>query len=167
MNTAHVAKLREAGYLLPQALVYIFVIFILLGVGYAAMYRAMRNSVQMRRTAEDISSAVQVGERWRADVRSGSSEMKMETNSTAQVLHVSGGRGEVYYKMSDAAVWRRVGQGPWVPILRNVRSSKMELEQRGEIPTCRWELELQPRADKSRMRPLFTFLAVPQSRKEP
>src|ERR1041384_5004380 len=60
---------RVQGYLMVEALVYIGVVFVVLGVGYAALYRCIDNSAVMRRTANDITKAMHAGERWRADVR--------------------------------------------------------------------------------------------------
>src|SRR5512137_1852725 len=60
---------RLAGYLLTEALVYISVVVVILGIGYAAMYRSIRYSLDLRRSAEDISKALNVGERWRDDIR--------------------------------------------------------------------------------------------------
>src|SRR5439155_11435731 len=59
----------RSGYMLIEALVYIGVSFLLLGIGFAAMYRCIDNSVGLRRSADDITSALHAGERWRADVR--------------------------------------------------------------------------------------------------
>ena len=38
-------------YLMIEALVYIAVVFVLLGAGYAAMYRCVDNSIALRRNA--------------------------------------------------------------------------------------------------------------------
>src|ERR1019366_10279726 len=56
----------HCGYLLIEALVYIGVVAALLGVAYAAAYRSIDRSIALRRSADDITSALHAGERWRA-----------------------------------------------------------------------------------------------------
>ena len=65
----------QRGYLLIEALVYIAVVVTLLGVAYAAMYRCVDRSFALRRNADDITSALHAGERWRADVRAATSRV--------------------------------------------------------------------------------------------
>src|SRR4029077_12950063 len=68
MKTSGNFHLRQGGYLLTEALVYIGLLFVILGVGYLAMDRSIDNSVLLRRNADDIANALHAGERWRADV---------------------------------------------------------------------------------------------------
>src|SRR5438105_12099409 len=80
----------RAGYMLVEALVYIGLSFLLLGVGFAAMYRCIDNSVGLRRSSDDITSALHAGERWRADVRAAVRPIKLENLPAEQVLHLPG-----------------------------------------------------------------------------
>jgi hypothetical protein len=161
------SRRRESAYLIIEALVYIGLVFVVLGVGFAAMYRCIDNSVALRRNADDITSALQAGERWRADVRAANSNILTETLEGNQVLHLMGARREVLYAFWDSAVLRRVGAGSWVTLLDRVRSSSMTADRRAYVTAWRWELQLEPRGKgpvkPSRVRPLFTFLAVPQT----
>src|SRR3974390_2364880 len=88
---------KERGYLLTEALVYIGLIFVLLGVAYAGLYRFIDNSVLLTRSAEDITRAMHAGERWRADIRSASAGIRLETNPEAEILHLRTPRGEIDY----------------------------------------------------------------------
>jgi hypothetical protein len=154
-------------FMLTECLVYIGLLFVVLGAGYLAMDRCIDNSLVLRRNADDIASALRAGERWRADVRTASAGTRLENSEDSQTLVLSGARGETAYRFSTNAVLRRVGQGPWVRLLGNVKSSAMQSDPRQRVTAWRWELELQPRAKASvkasRIRPLFTFLAVPAS----
>src|SRR5215813_10617322 len=49
-------------YMMVEALVYIGVLFLLLGVGYVALYRCIDASTALRRNAADIGKALQTGE---------------------------------------------------------------------------------------------------------
>jgi hypothetical protein len=153
--------------MLTECLVYIGLLFVVLGAGYLAMDRCIDNSLVLRRNADDIASALRAGERWRADVRTASAGARLENSEDSQTLVLSGARGDTSYRFSTNAVLRRVGQGPWVRLLGNVKSSTMQSDPRQRVTAWRWELELQPRAKASvkasRIRPLFTFLAVPAS----
>ena len=153
-------------YLLIEALVYISVVFVLLGAGYAAMYRCIDSSIALRRNADDITSALHAGERWRADVRSANSRVRLEDTAAGQFLYLEGANREVVYCFSTNGISRRLGAGTWVRLLPNVKSSTMQPDPREYVTAWRWELELQPRTTGSvkpgRVRPLFTFIAVSQ-----
>ncbi|HTL56666.1 MAG TPA: hypothetical protein VL361_13360 [Candidatus Limnocylindrales bacterium] len=138
----------------------------LLVVAYAAMYRFIDKSVILRRNTEDISRAMHAGERWRADIRAAARGIRLETNTPSPIIHLATAHGEVSYTMGQETVWRRVSPGAWVPLLKDVKASSMQMDARPHVNGWRWELELLPRTKGSikpgRVRPLFTFLAVPQ-----
>jgi hypothetical protein len=171
MKTACSCARPRAAYLLIEALVYIGCVFVILGFGYAAVYRYIDHSVVLRRDADDIARALEAGERWRADVRSAAGQLRLENTETNQVLRFSGSRGELAYRFSAGTVSRQLASGPWIPLLQNVRSSAMQPDPRQNVTAWVWELELQPRTKASikagRVRPLFTFFAVPQTRSSP
>ena len=138
----------------------------MLGVAYAASYRSIDRSIALRRNADDITSALHAGERWRADVRAAVSQVRLENTEAGPLLHLDGPSRTVVYSFATNSVSRRLGTDPWVRLLHNVKSSTMTADQRERVTAWRWELELQPRATGSvkpgRVRPLFTFLAVPE-----
>ncbi len=154
------------GYLMIEVLVYLAVIAALMGAGYAALYRCMDSSIALRRNADDITSALHAGERWRADVRSASNRVRLEDTAEGQLLYLEGATNEVTYRFSTNALSRRLGAGPWVRLLPNVKSSTMKSDPRQYATPWCWELELATRAKGSvkpgRVRPLFTFVAVPE-----
>jgi hypothetical protein len=152
----------HSAYLLIETLVYMAVLFIVLGLGYALMYRSIDNFMILRRNADDIAHALRAGEQWRADVRS-AAPGQWETNRFERTLHLALPRAEVAYRFSEDAVFRRVGLAPWVQILSRVKSSSIAFDPRQKVMPCKWELELQPRVNSARVRPLFTFIAVPKT----
>jgi hypothetical protein len=161
----HISRGND-GYLLIEVLVYIAVVLALLGAGYAAMYRCLDSSIALRRNADDITSALHAGERWRADLRSATGRVSVDDTDAGQLLHLDTSRGQIVYQFHTNAVFRSVGPGPWVRLLPNVKSSTMTADPREHVTAWRWELELQPRQSGSvkpgRVRPLFTFTAVPK-----
>jgi len=156
----------QRGYLLIEALIYIGVLAALLGVGYSAMYRCIDSSIALRRNADEIASALHAGERWRADVRAATNQPRLESTDAGQLLHLDSAHGAVAYRFSTNAVLRQLGGGPWVRLLPSVKASIMTADPREHVTAWRWELELQPRQSgsvkPSRVRPLFTFIAVPE-----
>jgi hypothetical protein len=152
--------------MLAEVLVYIGVVFVVLGLAFAAFYRCVDNSVVMRRNAEDIARVLHVGERWRADVRA-ASQVRVEDLPEGRFLYLSGDHESVVYRFATNTCSRRLGQRGWVCILPNVQSSQVQPDPRGQVTAWRWELELRPYSKAGikpgGTRPLFTFLAVPQS----
>jgi hypothetical protein len=159
--------MKNRGYMLMECLVYIGLVSVVLGAGYAALYHCIDNALVLRRNADDIAAALQAGERWRADFRQATGPSHQETSSEGDTLFLQGQRGEIAYRFSGHALLRRVGDGVWTTLLERVRSSTMTREGRPNVTAWRWELELQPRTKgsikESRVRPLFSFLAVPAS----
>ncbi len=156
---------RADGYLMIECLVYIGMVFVLLGVASVALYRCIDRSVVLRRNADDIASALHAGERWRSDLRSANGGVRLETDSRGEIVHIPSKRGEVTYLYSENTLARRLADGGWITILSNLKSSKMQAEPRRKVTAWRWEIELEPRAkasaNASKIRPLFTFMAVP------
>lgn len=165
-NDRHIGlagRVGKSAYLLIEALVYIAVSVILIGVAYAAFYQCVENSLGLRRSTDDIANALHAGELWRADVRAGREQIRFTGAETNSIFVLSGGQGEIAYQTTTNAVLRRVGSGPWFPVLGNVKSSTMVSEAREHVTVWRWEVELHQRSKKQgRMRPLFTFMAVPE-----
>ena len=160
------ARAGQRAYLLIEVLVYIAVIGVVLGAGYAAMYHCIDSSIALRRVADDITSALHAGERWRADVRSATSPPRVENTEAGQLFYLQSAQGAVEYSFSTNGISRRLGEGAWVRLLPNVKSSTMTADPRKQVTAWRWELELRPRVTGSikpgRVRPLFTFMAVPE-----
>jgi hypothetical protein len=151
--------------LIVECLVYIGVLFLLLGAGYLALDRCIDNSVVLRRNADDIASALHAGERWRADLRIANGGVRVENTNGEQIVHLNTARGTRAYRWSGEHIFRSVDQGPWSRLLDNVQSSSMAPDARQKVTAWRWELELRPRVKGAlkpgRVRPLFTFTAVP------
>lgn len=149
-------------FTLIEMLVYMGVLFVIIGVGYAALYRSLDNSRALRRSSGDIADALHAGENWRADVRVTRGEIQLLANPDGQILRLPGSRGDVSYRFANNTLFRRLGNNDWSPVLPNVKASSFISETRGNVTAWRWELEMQSRAKKiGQIPPLFTFIAVP------
>jgi hypothetical protein len=155
-----------AGYMLIEALVYIGLVVVVLGTGYAVMFRCVENSVVLRRNAQDIAAALNAGERWRADIRASRQPPQIDNSQTGQTVRLAGEHGEVVYRFETNTVTRGVQGQAWIRLLSGVRTSEMKVSPRQKVVAWQWEVELLPRAKgyhkPGRVRPLFTFAAVPE-----
>jgi hypothetical protein len=163
--------LKLEAYLLIECLVYIGVLFLILGAGYLALDRCVDHSVVLRRNVDDIANALHAGERWRADVRAASGDIKIVNTNGAQMVSMMTARGTREYRFSGETVFRSLDHGTWTRLLENVKGSIMEADQRQTVTAWRWEIELKPRVrgamKPSHVLPLFTFTAVPEKSAAP
>jgi hypothetical protein len=161
--------MKQRGYLIIECLVYIGVVFVLLGAGFVMLYRCIDCSVTLRRNADDITAALHAGERWRADIRAANSLIRVESGPDGEVLHIPNPQGEIAYRFATNSILRRSAGGGWTCVLSNVKTFSMESDPRAKVTAWSWELELEPRrkAAITRLRPLFTFTAVPKQPDSP
>jgi type II secretory pathway pseudopilin PulG len=157
---------REAlpdAFTLIETLVYMSMLFVILGLGYAAMYRSMDASAGLRRNASDITHALDAGERWRDDIRQATRPIRLENAGDQEILlHIPQANGEVTYRFSNNSVSRRGPHANWLPALEHVKVSNFISDPRQKVTAWRWEVELQPyRKSLTRLHPLFTFIAAP------
>ena len=152
-----------SAYTLIEMLVYMAMLAVLFTLGYAAMYKSMDASTGLRRNANDITQALNAGERWREDVRAATQAIRLDsTTNEESLLHIPQPKAEVMYRFASNCVSRRVGTGEWSPALEHVNASAFISDPRQKVVAWKWEVELQPyRKSLTRLHPLFTFLAVP------
>jgi Tfp pilus assembly protein FimT len=157
---------RAAGYMLVEALVYIGLVVVVLGTAYAVMYRCVENSTILRRNSQDMAAALNAGERWRADIRASRPPLQIESSETSQTLQLKTEKGEVVYRFETNTVTRSVEGQSEIRLLSDVKTSEMQANSRKKVIAWQWEVELLPRAKgyykPGRVRPLFTFTAVPE-----
>ena len=151
---------HSPAFTIIECLVYIGLFAVLLGLGTVAFYRCFDNMKGLRRNADDITRAVHAGELWRNDIRAAARAIQVD--ETDQTIRIPQRDREVFYRFADTQVFRKTGaDAPWLPLLPKVKSSQMTSDPRAHVTAWRWELELQISRKDTRVRPLFTFLAVP------
>ena len=160
------AQRHHHGVTLIECLVYISLVFVILGMATAAFYKCFDNMKALRRNADDITQALNVGELWRADIRAATKPVQFDTNE--RLLRISHRDGDVAYKFTDAQVLRQTGSdAPWVVVLPKVENSQMQSNDLTQVAAWRWELELKTLRKPASTRPLFTFTAVPGATGKP
>ncbi|HEX4644753.1 MAG TPA: hypothetical protein VH598_04020 [Verrucomicrobiae bacterium] len=155
------------GILLIECLVYMGALFVVLGVAYSVCFGFWDNTIRLRHNADDIAAALRTGERWRDDVRAASAPLRIENSPYGTLLHVPQKTREVVYLFDSGSIWRWSDETPWVSLLANVKTSDMREDKRRQVTAWRWEIELKARRKSVRLRPLFTFEAVPNSMVKP
>jgi hypothetical protein len=169
LSIGHRADPASAGgFGLIECMVYFGVVVIVLGLAVAAFDRVQKQTAWLGRNAVDIVRAVQAGERWRADIREATGTPRWIGSGANRELLVPHPRGGIAYSFHDKTVWRRSSPGvPWEPWLERVTNSQMLEDERRPVLAWRWDLELEGRQKIARVRPLFSFLAVPPQPNSP
>ena len=149
------------GIMLVDCLVYISLLALILGLAFAAFYRTLEHSTRLERNAADIVRALHVGERWRADVRSATSAIRVINDTNGVALRIPRDQGSIAYIFREGVVHREeTPGGRHEVVLPNVKVSGFFQESRLHVSGWRWELELQGKQEVSRVKPMFSFLAV-------
>ncbi len=152
---------REAGITLIECICY-FAVFLILSAGATAtFYLTWDRSKAFISATDDITAALQAGERWRADVRAASGTITIEKAPSGIVVTIPEGREEIVYRFNSGEMRRQAGSGGFSALLLpRVVSSEMTLDQRGDVMAWRWELEVAQRRKETHIPLLFTFEAA-------
>lgn len=156
------------GMMLIEALVYIALLFVVLGLAFMAFYRVFEQNHRLAGNATDIARAVQAGERWRDDIRHATGIPRLTHAGGSSELRIPRDDGMIVYVFRDGSVWRSAAkQTAREEVLPFVRVSQMVADARQHVTAWRWDLELQGRQKIARVPPQFSFLAVPNQQPQP
>ncbi len=161
---------HRRGFLYAEVLMYMGLLSMFSVLAYQTYYQAERQAGSIQRNSREISEALYAGERWRADVRQATAEPEWIPSGwrKAMVMRLTTPTGNIDYYFSENQVWRKAGDGTREPVMHNVKQSRMISEMRGAVSVVRWELEiLSPDPLRAKLRPQFTFLAVPNLQSTP
>jgi hypothetical protein len=150
---------RAAAFSLLECLVYVGLLFVILGLALMTFYRTEENNRNLSRNTEDILRTLRAGEQWRADVRQAVAPLQQRESGTGSELTIPHANGPVKYLWRQGSVWREEGARSR-EVLSGVANSKMEKDPRRQVTVWRWEVELAGRQRVARVKPLFTFSAV-------
>ena len=151
----------QTGVLLLECIVYIGLYAIVVGLGLATFYLCWDNSKALLYATDDMAAALRAGERWRADVRSATGKITVETTAQGELLRIPRGTNAILYRFSAGEIHRQLASpGYSDPLLSTVESSQMVMDQRGPVSAWRWELELKPHRKETHLPLRFTFEAA-------
>ncbi len=149
---------RQQGISLIEMIVYMALFVVVVGCATKTFFDCMDNTRALRRSADDVARALEIGERWRADVRGAVGAVQLTVNDSMEQLRIPAPAGEVTYTFANGEVRRRASlTAPNTLWLSGVKSSQMQSDARGRVAAWRWELELKPARKEALVRPLFTF----------
>ena len=159
---------NRRGFLLLDCVMYLALLALILGMTYAAFYRAHENAQNLDRNAAALVRALRAGERWREDVRSATVPPRVREDAGETLLELPQALGVVRYRFREGIVSRQAAATTnWVEVLPEVKSSRMESDPRRHVTAWRWEVELRGRQKVARVKPLFTFQAVTSAKPAP
>jgi hypothetical protein len=151
----------QTGYLLVECLFYLAMFAVILGLGLATFFLCWDNSKALLYNTDDIASAMRAGERWRADVRSATGKITVETTTEGELLRIPCGKSKVLYRFNAGEIRRQLASSNFSEsLLPTVKASQMVMDQRGPVSAWRWELELKSRRKETHLPLLFTFEAA-------
>lgn len=161
-NTSKFRAPDLAAVTLIECLVYIGIFAAILGFATSAFFRCHDHMRSLRRNADDIKRVLHIGELWRNDIRL--AVKKPAFDETNHLLRIQQKDGVIDYRFADNQVLRRAAaNATWSSVLTNLNQSEIHLEQQHGVAAWRWEVELKPLRKPGRVRPLFTFTAIPES----
>ena len=149
----------ERGMALLECVVYIALLGLVMSMAYAGFYSVLEHTTRLQRSAADINRVLAAGEQWREDVRKSAGLPRQVESGGDMVWQILRGNEPVVYLFKGDTVYRLDNKGQ-KPFLMQVKSSRMLVDKRA-VNSCRWEVELDGWKKPSKMKPLFTFQAVP------
>lgn len=156
------------GFTLFEVLTYCAILLIVSGLAMKAFFTTLDHARDVRRATDDITRALDAGERWRADVRSAVATPRLVEEDGLAALHLPQSDGETVYLFDGERVLRRTSpDAPWQPALTALQGSRFLADRREHVTGWRWELELRTRHPNPRTRPQFSFQAVPGTKARP
>ncbi len=147
--------------MLLECLLYIAVLALVMTLAFGAFYRCLDNSRDLSRRTEEILRTLRVGELWRTDIRQAVGPPVLANDPELHAFEIPTTNGLVVYGFGNGAIWRKAGDHEPKQILPQVKASRMVQDQLRNVTSWRWELELATKKKLVKVRPLFTFEAIP------
>ena len=155
------ARARVRGLMLIECVVYLALFVVVLGLATKAFYDCWDSTKALGRDADDVVRSLQTGERWRADIRAATGPVETTSLGGVETLRIPQPSGAVVYTLANSELRRRAASAAEAAVMSNIKTSRMQSQSRGGVVVWRWELELRSYQRHARLRPLFTFEAVP------
>lgn len=154
---------RQRSFLLFEVMVYVGLLVIILGLAYRMFFEALAHHRHLAATTTALVTALEAGEQWRADVRASLGGPQLLPNAPRPTWQLQKRRHTVQYALDHEAILRRVlPKTNWLVVVTNVIQTRMQIESRSFGVVARWDLELRGYRPSPLIKPVFSFLAVPQ-----
>lgn len=149
--------MNRRGFTLLEAITYVLILTVVLTLAYPAFHKCQRGSRDLQRNANDILQTVRAGERWRQDVRAATGPIRVE----AGIFVIPQRTGNITYSVTSNQLRRTAGERKPITVLTNVKTTTMQTDRRELVTAYRWDVELISHVKTTRVRPQFSFVAVP------
>lgn len=151
---------RQRGIMLVEALMYLAVTALLVGLGMMLFLRCLGTATGLSRNADDIAGATRLGELWRADLRLATAPPRLADANTNELI-IPQRAGEVAYRFAERGISRRAaGETDWMLRLERVIRANWNSSPRAGVAVWHFDLELKTQRPHARLRPLFSFIGV-------
>jgi hypothetical protein len=117
---------REQGILLIECLVYFSIWVLVMGLAGACFHRCLEYSKQLSRNAAEIVRVLQVGERWREEVRLATGPLAVIEIEGTEDLRIPQQERDSIYVFRNGSVSRVSTNGRWIQVLPGVKKSTMQ-----------------------------------------
>ena len=154
---------HDTGIMLLECVAYIAGLAVVMGLAYAAYYRSLSVSGDIRRNASDITKTLSCGERWREEIRGATGAIFVSGTDGNQVVRIPQASGDLIYRFENGVIQRSSDGKVFKDVLANVKTSEILRDERKHVIAWRWEIELKA-VKKAKVTPLFTFEAVPTTK---
>jgi type II secretory pathway component PulJ len=158
-------RTAPAGFTLIECVVYVALLFLIIGLAFMTFYRTEQNHRNLSRNSDDILRVLRAGEQWREDVRRAAAPIRLGEAGAENEIIIPQTNLTVKYLFRQESVWRQAGPLQ-TEALSSVAASKMEQDARQRVTAWRWEVELKGRQRVARVKPLFTFMAAAREDKQ-
>lgn len=149
-------------FLLVEALVYLSLVFVIAGGASMVAYHMMERSARLKQKTDLMTRALQIGELWRKEVRHATGPIRLVNEGDRREFHIPNDSGEIVYVYEKNQLLRLANTNATaVLLLPKVPSSRMIKDSRGGVVSWRWEIQLPSHREVARVKPNFTFQAVP------
>jgi hypothetical protein len=151
----------QRGLSLIECIVYIGLLMIVVGMASVLFFRGLDGFRALRTYTEDMAAALNLGEAWRADLRTATATPQVQTDSAATVMQLVTPDGPVTWRFDGFTVVRDDQRGELTKrVLPRVLRSEFHRDTREGVVAWRWELELRKQRPDAPLAPLFTFITV-------
>ena len=147
--------------MLIEAVVYLSLVFIVAGGASMVALKLTEQSKRLKEKTDLIARTLQVGEIWRKEIREATGPIVLIEEDGFIDLIVPADGDDIVYRYFENSLWRSGSRSEDASFLfSKLQRSEMIQDQRGDVTSWRWELELPSEREVARVKPYFTFQAV-------
>ena len=95
------------GFTLLEVLVYLAVLVVVVGCATLTCFECLHSATSIRQSADNVARALDLGERWRSDIRGATGAVRVTGGGAAEECRVPVQAGEVIYTFANGEIRRQ------------------------------------------------------------